>query len=53
VSHPSLGDASGLEHIWRMSNDTAMAALSLGVVAIFAALLTAVSIRVFSQAALR
>jgi ABC-2 type transport system permease protein len=48
-----LGDASGLEHIWRMSNDTAMAALSLGVVALFAAALTVISIRVFSRTALR
>jgi ABC-type polysaccharide/polyol phosphate export permease len=48
-----LGDASGLEHIWRMSNDTAMAAMSLGVVALFAAALTAVSIRVFTRAAVR
>src|SRR5262249_48141106 len=47
------GDPSRLEHIWRMSNATAMAALSLGVVALFAALLTAVSIRVFARAALR
>jgi len=48
-----LGDASGLEHIWRMSNDTAMAVMSLGVVALFAAALTAVSIRVFTRAAVR
>ncbi len=48
-----LGDSSGLSNIWRMSNDTAMAALSLGVVAAFAALLTVVSIKVFSRAALR
>src|SRR5207249_1099345 len=32
-----LGDASGLEHIWSMGSNTAMAALSLGVVAVFAA----------------
>src|SRR5881392_3378374 len=36
-----LGDASGLEHIWSMGSNTAMAALSLGVVAVFAAALTA------------
>jgi ABC-2 type transport system permease protein len=48
-----LGDSSGLQNIWSMSNDTAMATLSLGVVGIFAALLTLVSVRVFSRAALR
>ena len=48
-----LGDSSGLHAIWRMSNPTSMAASSLGVVAVFAALLTAVSIRVFKQAAVR
>src|SRR2546421_189325 len=48
-----LGDASGLEHIWRMGSDTAMAALSLGVVAVFALALTAASIRVFSRSAVR
>jgi ABC-2 type transport system permease protein len=48
-----LGDSSGLANIWSMSNATAMAALSLGVVAVFALALTAVSIRVFSRSALR
>jgi len=48
-----LGDSSGLHAIWGMSDPTAMAGLSLGVVALFAALLTAVSIRVFTRAALR
>jgi ABC-2 type transport system permease protein len=48
-----LGDAGGLHAIWHMSDPTAMAALSLAVVAVFAAALTAVSIRVFSRAALR
>ena len=48
-----LGDASGLQHIWSMGSNTEMAALSLGVVALFAAALTAVSIRVFTRAALR
>jgi ABC-2 type transport system permease protein len=48
-----LGDSSGLHAIWSMSDPTAMAGLSLGVVALFAALLTAVSIRVFTRAALR
>ena len=48
-----LGDSGGLHAIWSMSDPTAMAALSLGVVALFATLLTAVSIRVFTRAALR
>jgi ABC-2 type transport system permease protein len=48
-----LGDASGFQHIWNIGNNTEMAALSLGVVALFAAGLTAVSIRVFTRAALR
>src|SRR5438445_2302466 len=48
-----LGDANGLEHIWRMGSDTAMAALSLGVVAVFALALTGISIRVFTRAALK
>jgi ABC-2 type transport system permease protein len=48
-----LGDSSGLHAIWKLSDPTAMAALSLGVVALFAALLTTVSIRVFTRAALR
>jgi ABC-2 type transport system permease protein len=48
-----LGDASGLRAIWRMSDATAMAGLSLAVVGLFAAALTAVSIRVFTRAALR
>ena len=48
-----LGDSSGLSNIWRMSNDTAMAGLSLCVVSLFAAFLTVVAMRVFSRAALR
>ena len=48
-----LGDAAGLRNIWGMSSVTAMAWLSLGVVAAFAALMTAVSIRVFTRSALR
>jgi ABC-type polysaccharide/polyol phosphate export permease len=46
-----LGDSSGLHAIWKLGNPTAMAALSLGVVAIFAALLTSVAIRAFKRAA--
>jgi len=45
------GDASGLHNIWRMSDPTTMAALSLAVVAAFAVLLAAASIRVFTRAA--
>ena len=41
----------GLHDIWGMTNTTAMAALSLTVVGVFAAALTAASIRVFKQAA--
>ena len=49
-----LGDGgAGLHDIWGMSDTTAMAALSLGVVALFAAALTAISIRAFSRSALR
>ena len=48
-----LGDASSLHNIWGMSSPSAMAALSLAVVALFALLLSVVSIRVFTKAALR
>jgi hypothetical protein len=48
-----LHDSSGLQNIWRSSNVTAMASLSLAAVALFAALLTAVSIRVFTRTAVR
>jgi len=44
-------NGSGLKDIWGLSNTNAMAALSLGVVALFAALMTNVSIRVFTLAA--
>ena len=43
----------GLHEIWGMSNVTAEAWLSLAVLAAFAALLTIVSIRVFSRSAVR
>jgi ABC-2 type transport system permease protein len=46
-----LGDAGALHDVWRMSSTPEMAALSLAVVAAFAALLTTVSIRVFTRAA--
>jgi ABC-type multidrug transport system permease subunit len=48
-----LNDSSGLHAIWKMGSPTAMAALSLAVVAAFAALLTTVSIRVFTRSALQ
>jgi ABC-type multidrug transport system permease subunit len=48
-----LGDRTGLHSIWGMGDATAMAGLSLAVLAIFAAALTATSIRVFSRSALR
>ena len=47
-----LGDPSGLHDIWRMHGAAVMASLSLLVVAVFAAGLTALSIRVFSRSAL-
>lgn len=45
--------ASGLRAIWGMSNPTAMAALSLGVVVGFATLMLGLAVRVFSRAASR
>jgi ABC-2 type transport system permease protein len=53
VRYGLLGDSAGLHAIWRMGDATAMAALSLLVVGLFAALLTAVSIRAFSRSAVR
>jgi ABC-2 type transport system permease protein len=47
------GDGSGLHAIWGMSDPQAMAALSLAVVAGFAVLATAASIRVFTRSAVR
>ncbi len=46
-----LDDSSGLHNIWGMTNGTEMAALSLLVVGVFAAALTAISVRVFTKAA--
>jgi ABC-2 type transport system permease protein len=51
VRYGLLGDPAGLHNIWHMSNTTEMAALSLGVVAAFAAILTAIAIRVFNRTA--
>ncbi len=48
-----LHDSSGLHNVWRSSNTTATASLSLAVVAVFALVLTAVSVRVFKQAAVQ
>ena len=47
------GKATGLHDIWGMTNATAMAALSLAVVAAYAALLLRVSVRVFTRAAVK
>ena len=46
-----LGDSAGLHDIWRLQDTTAMASLSLGVVALFAVVLTTAAIRVFSRRA--
>jgi ABC-2 type transport system permease protein len=48
VRYGLLGDSTGLHNIWNMHNTTAMAALSLAVVAVFAAALTTIAIRVFN-----
>jgi ABC-2 type transport system permease protein len=48
-----LGDASGLHNIWGMSSGSGMAALSLAVLAAFAAALTVGSIRVFTRSAVQ
>jgi ABC-2 type transport system permease protein len=48
-----LGDSSGLHDIWRLSDPGLMAALSLGVVALFALALTVVAVRVFARSALK
>ncbi len=53
VRYGLLGNSGGLHDIWGMHSTTMMATLSLGVVAAFAAALTAVSIRVFSRSAVR
>src|SRR5204863_9667533 len=44
-----LGDARGLESIWSPGSDTAIAALSLGVVALFAVALNGIALRVFAR----
>jgi ABC-2 type transport system permease protein len=49
VRYGLLNDPSGLHNIWEMHNATAMAALSLAVVALFALMLTTAGIRIFSR----
>jgi ABC-2 type transport system permease protein len=51
VRYGLLNDPSGLHNIWRMDSTPGMAALSLAVVASFAALLTAAGIRLFNRSA--
>lgn len=51
VRYGLLNDPSGLHNIWRMDSTPGMAALSLAVVAAFAALLTAAGIRLFNRSA--
>jgi len=53
VRYGLLGDSTGLHNIWSMSNTTAMAGLSLVLVAAFAVALAVISIRVFTRTALR
>jgi ABC-2 type transport system permease protein len=53
IRYGLLGDSDGLHAIWQMSDPTAMAALSLLVVATFALLLTVASVRVFTKTAVR
>ena len=48
-----LGDPSGLHGIWRLHDATAAAALSLAVLALFAAAMTAVAVRAFTRSAAR
>lgn len=47
------GDATGLHAIWGLSDPTAMAAASLGVLAGFALLLSVAAVRVFSRSAVQ
>jgi ABC-2 type transport system permease protein len=48
-----LHDPTALHDIWGMNDATTMAGLSLGVVALFAALMTTLAIRVFTRTAVR
>jgi len=51
VRYGLLNDSTGLHNIWRMNSTPEMAVLSLGVVAAFAAALTAAGIRLFNRSA--
>ncbi len=51
VRYGLLGDPAGLHNIWRLHDAGAMAALSLLVVAVFAAIALGAAIRVFSKRA--
>jgi ABC-2 type transport system permease protein len=53
VRYGLLGQATALHDVWGMGSAPAMAALSLGVVAVFAAGLIAVAIRVFGRTAVQ
>jgi ABC-2 type transport system permease protein len=53
VRYGLLDDPRGLHDVWRMHDATAMAALSLLVVAGFAVALTTVALRVFARSAVR
>jgi ABC-2 type transport system permease protein len=53
VRYGLLGDSSGLHAIWQGHDATLMAAGSVGVVALFAGVLSFVAVRVFTRAALR
>jgi len=48
-----LGDVSGLRHIWGTGDPARLAGMSVGVVLAFAVAFTSVSIKVFSQEAVR
>jgi ABC-type polysaccharide/polyol phosphate export permease len=53
VRYGLLDDSSGLHNIWKMHSTTGMAALSLGVVMLFAVALVTAGIRTFSRTAVR
>ena len=51
VRYGLLNDSTGLHGLWHLNSTTASAGLSLAVVAVFAALLTAVGVRSFTKRA--
>jgi ABC-2 type transport system permease protein len=53
VRYGLLNDSSSLHNIWEMHNTTAMAGLSLAIVALFALMLTTAGIRIFSRHSVR